>query len=273
MNKIMVSLFIIYFFSGFLSMKAQTDHLKHEFSEAIEDNSFLIEEAYNQEPRVVQHINNLSYFTKPQKDLFYTLTQEWPLSGYKNQFSYCIPYSFLNSNEVHGIGDIMINYRYQLFYTEDWACVAPRLTLILPTGNSDEGLGKDVFGFQFNFPVSKRMSDAFALHFNAGFTFLPNVKGNNTSKNITTYLVGGSLIYLMTENFNFMLEGLSTSSGDFNENDKVVYTNSTIINPGFRFALNFKKLQVVPGFSVPISITGGETTASAFFYLSFEHPF
>jgi hypothetical protein len=49
-----------------------------QFSEAIEDNSFFIEEAYNQEYRVVQHIFNGIYFSKPQKDFAFTFTQEWP---------------------------------------------------------------------------------------------------------------------------------------------------------------------------------------------------
>ena len=53
----------------------------------IEDNSFLIEEAYNQEKGVVQHI---SVF---QRDLTtrawsYFFTQEWPVRGQRHQFSY-----------------------------------------------------------------------------------------------------------------------------------------------------------------------------------------
>ncbi len=49
-----------------------------EFSTAIEDNSFFIEEAYNQDPRVVQHIASMTYFSSPQKDAVISFTQEWP---------------------------------------------------------------------------------------------------------------------------------------------------------------------------------------------------
>src|SRR5215475_6685724 len=43
----------------------------------IQDNSFLIEEAYNQERHVVQHISTFSRMWN-SKDWNYTFTQEWP---------------------------------------------------------------------------------------------------------------------------------------------------------------------------------------------------
>ena len=55
--------------------------------EPIADNSFLIEEAYNQEAGVVQHINT---FVRPDGGgaWAYSFTQEWPLRGMRNQLSY-----------------------------------------------------------------------------------------------------------------------------------------------------------------------------------------
>jgi hypothetical protein len=44
----------------------------------IEDNSFLVEEAYNQEFGVVQHIQNFQRYWN-SKDWIYTFTQEWPV--------------------------------------------------------------------------------------------------------------------------------------------------------------------------------------------------
>lgn len=44
----------------------------------IQDNSFLVEEAYNQEPGVVQHISTFTRFQE-SKDWIYTFTQEWPV--------------------------------------------------------------------------------------------------------------------------------------------------------------------------------------------------
>ena len=57
---------------------------------AIQDNSFLIEEAYNQEAGVVQHIQTLR---RIRRDWFYTFTQEWPLGSQAHRFSYTVPYS------------------------------------------------------------------------------------------------------------------------------------------------------------------------------------
>ena len=57
----------------------------------IQDNSFLIEEAYNQEFGVVQHINTFtrSWYTH---SWVYTFTQEWPVPGQTNKMSYTLSY-------------------------------------------------------------------------------------------------------------------------------------------------------------------------------------
>ena len=56
----------------------------------IQDNSFLVEEAYNQERSVVQHINTFSRLWN-SKDWVYTLTQEWPVPrDPRHQLSYTL---------------------------------------------------------------------------------------------------------------------------------------------------------------------------------------
>ena len=55
----------------------------------IEDNSFLIEEAYNQEPGVIQHISGFQYMK--DKTWLCTFTDEWPVSGQEHQLSVTIP--------------------------------------------------------------------------------------------------------------------------------------------------------------------------------------
>src|SRR5882762_3810381 len=67
--------------------------------EGIMDNSFLIEEAYNQEPGVVQHIFNAIYgvdklFRARNHEVLLAITEEWPIFTQKHQFSYTVPYSF-----------------------------------------------------------------------------------------------------------------------------------------------------------------------------------
>ena len=95
-----------------------------QYEDAIEDNSFLIEEAYNQEEGIVQHISNGTHFSLPQKDFTYSFTQEWPVFNQAHQFSFTIPYQFLNANTVRGAGDVFVNYRYQLLTGDDWAAIA-----------------------------------------------------------------------------------------------------------------------------------------------------
>jgi hypothetical protein len=52
----------------------------------IQDNSFLIEEAYNQEDGVIQHISTFERLTN-SRDWVYTQTDEWPFRSYKHQLS------------------------------------------------------------------------------------------------------------------------------------------------------------------------------------------
>lgn len=248
------------------------------YSVAIEDNSFLIEEAYNQEAGVVQHIfTGMQNFT-PIKDWEFSFTQEWPMWGQTSQFSYTILYNSYNSGNVAGLGDLLLNYRYQLTGKGDFVAMSPRLSIIVPSGNKDEGLGMGTPGVQLNFPVSKRLSEDFAMHFNAGLTLYPdykiNLAGEEVSKSLTYYNVGTSIIWLVSSNLNFMLEALVVNNlSTFDSNADPVYFNEAIINPGFRYAINLESLQIVPGLAFPITFSEGETTAGMFLYLSFEHPF
>ena len=59
--------------------RGQSIEPQEEFSQAIEDNSFFIEEAYNQQAGIIQHISTLSYFGKPTTDV------AW--SDFKGKFS------------------------------------------------------------------------------------------------------------------------------------------------------------------------------------------
>lgn len=230
-----------------------------QFSKAIEDNSFLIEEAYNQEDGIVQHI-----FTgaggSGRKFNELSFTQEFPLFSQTHQISYTIPY--LTSNSLSGIGDIMVNYRYQLT-NENGLAVSPRLSVIIPSGDNAQGLGDGVIGMQVNLPVSKRWSNEFITHGNAGFTLLPNVKIGATTETQTSYFVGVSGIYLVNEHFNVLLETLysfGNGAGEF------------ILNPGIRYAIDIGELQIVPGLAITQIFTPGRKESGAFLYLSFEHP-
>jgi hypothetical protein len=76
-------------------------------AKGIQDNSFFIEEAYNQEPGVVQHIFNLPIdFTNGAREIAPSFTQEWLVFSQTHQFSYTIPYVF--TEDDNGMEDMRL---------------------------------------------------------------------------------------------------------------------------------------------------------------------
>jgi hypothetical protein len=199
--------------------------------------------------------------------------------GQTHQFSYTLLYNSLNSGKFSGFDDCLINYRYQLLTSDNWVTSALRLSLILPTGNEDKGLGTGKLGFQFNSCFSKRITSNFTAHFNAGFTLIPEAieitkNDNSTEKKLlSNYNIGASLIFLPIYNLNFMLEWVTNLNGSPDSKGDIMHLGQTIINPGLRFAIDIGELQIVPGLAMPITFSQGKTTSAIFLYLSFEHPF
>ncbi|OLD79488.1 MAG: hypothetical protein AUI33_02655 [Ignavibacteria bacterium 13_1_40CM_2_61_4] len=233
----------------------------------IQDNSFLLEEAYNQEQSVVQHISGFSLSLSSERSWLYQFTQEWPALGQAHQISYTIPYESIGDGAARGIGDVLINYRYQLYADADWAWVAPRLSVILPTGEHSQGLGDGSFGLQIAVPISKEIFDFLIVHANIGGKFI------FSSGAPTSYYAGGSAVWRPTADLNFLIESLVASTAAAAPNGGTGRETEFVLNPGSRFALNFSHLQVVPGIGIPIAFSNGEVNSSLFLYLSFEHPF
>src|SRR4029453_449751 len=73
----------------------------------ISDNSFLVEEAFNQEAGIFQNIFNAS---RSEHVWSSTFTQEWPIASQTHQFSY--PLAWAHSDSF-SFGDALLNYRYQ----------------------------------------------------------------------------------------------------------------------------------------------------------------
>lgn len=242
----------------------------------IQDNSFLIEEAYNQEAGVVQHIN--SFIRMRSGDWLYTFTQEWPLFGQKHQLSFTLPAARVSDvfGSHAGIGDVALNYRYQLVGNgETRVAVAPRFTLLAPTGDSKRGLGSGAVGVQLSLPASVVLSDKFVTHWNAGTTITPSAKNARGEKATTTeYSLGQSIIWLAAPAFNVMLETVWNSSQSVIGSRRTERSSSLLMSPGVRWAHNFKSgLQIVPGIAVSIGAGPSKGERSIFLYLSFEHPF
>ena len=236
--------------------------------ERIEDNSFLLEEAYNQEPGVIQHISAFQLMN--DKTWAYSFTEEWPVPNQTHQLSTTI--LFLNSGYT-GWGDVALNYRYQAIMTDRFA-FSPRFSLILPTGDYKKELGNGAWGYQTNLPVSFICSRKFVTHYNLGVTYTPGAKDVSSGKsNISNVNYGASAIFLLTETFNFMVEVYGNTILLKPDNSKTEVSNALFINPIIRYAINCKSgLQIVPGIAVPIGVGPSKGEFGLFAYLSFEHP-
>ena len=248
---------------------AQEDEDKRP-AKGIQDNSFLVEEAYNQEPGVVQHITTAQ---KQGRDWFLSFTQEVPLGSQDHQVSYTLPYSLLRANgrRPSGFGDAMVNYRYQAQYETDLLpAITPRFSLVLPTGNSFKGLGDGSHGFDTNFAFSKVVSDRVTLHANVGWQTLLDVNGRRP----TSPSIGASAVYAVTRDFNLLFEAVAESQAQVEDGGRITRDNTLTLSPGFRYALNFPNaadLQVVMGAAAPITLSKQKPDYGAFLYLSFEH--
>jgi hypothetical protein len=297
MKSLIAFMLLLIFFSGVAQdeRKRKLDTIPRKGSylykgqPLIEDNSMFIEEAFNQETGIIQHISNL---VLDEGSISYSYTQEIPLDDFRHQLSFTIPYSksptpseaaasgndqYLNS----GLGDIYVNYRPLLWGKKDWALVIPRFTLIIPTGNAQYGLGGGAWGGQFNMAVTKRLSKQLVSHWNAGFTYFSNsdyyafdTEGRpllTYQRDLATKNIGASIIWFAKPKFNLMLEYISNFEEVITSIGSVENLQSMTLNPGFRFAIDIGKVQIVPGYGMPFNFENGQLISrGAFIYLSIE---
>jgi hypothetical protein len=219
------SLAVALFIAAPLVAQAPHDDLK-----ALQDNSFLLEEAYNQDPGVVQH---LGVFTRGEDGGWeLSFTEERPLGGQRHQLSYDIPFN------RDGLADVSIHYRYQAIGDADAAfAFAPRLSVILPTGgDSDTGLS---IGLPASYVVTPRV----ATHTNVELTWQDG----------TELSLGQSVVYAVSARTHLLLEAAYAD-------------DELVVSPGIRFGfMRPSGWHIVPGVALPI----GDESA-VLLYLSFE---
>jgi len=213
----------------------------------IVDNSFLVEESFNQEAGVFQ---NIFTWTRSRDGAWAaSFTQEWPAPSLSHQFSYTIPFSSGITGAV--LNDVFLNYRYQLFTeTDARPAVSPRLSVIVPTGS--EGLRDGTVGMQVNIPVSKQFGDLY-LHANGGFTWLPDMER-------TPHVAAGAIVRL-TSMFHLVME------------TAIAFGESATVSPGFRRGWNIGDHQLVIGAAAPLTAADGRSTFALLTYFSYELPF
>jgi hypothetical protein len=239
----------------------------------IQDNSFLIEEAYNQEAGVVQHIGVLE-LPRHGDDWTFDFTQEWPLGGLRHQLSYTVP--VVRIDEEEALGDVALNYRYQLVGSgEERVAFAPRLSLLLPTGDEEKGLGAGAAGLEVNLPLSVVLSDRLVGHWNAGGSLTPSAKSpDGAEADVEGVFLGQGLIWLARPRLNVLLEALWERSETVVSEDFIGREESFFVSPGLRLAQDFASgLQIVYGLAAPIGVGVSDGERSVLLYLSFEHPF
>ena len=245
--------------------------------EGIMDNSFLVEEAYNQEAGVVQHILTAAYemdrMAGPNDSAWsLSFTQEWPFRSQRHQLSYTIPWYFTKSGGVrqNGLGDVLLNYRWQAFFDEkSLTAFAPRLSLVLPTGDAQRGLGDDTTGLQCNLPFSTTLNDYWFLHANLGLTYLPNA-GTGPKADLRNYQAGVSLIYAASSVMHYMVECTAAWNETIGPGGGSSRRIAAVISPGIRRAFDLKgDAQLVLGLAVPIGLTSSAPDYGPFLYFSF----
>lgn len=248
-----------------------------DWPEAIEDNSFLIEEAYNQEPGVVQYIFNYAR-TRPDGAWLFTFTNEWPVPDENNQLSYQVGAGRSDSGSPSTCWDTFLNYRRQVLWEErdGWA-FAPRVSVILPTGDWRKGMGNGVVGWQVGLPFTRRISRFFTVNFNLGGTLYPNAKsltdsGRTVRNTLKTWYQGASVIWLTTSRLNLFLEVVASQMDQPDGSGRVERQDQALANPGFRLAFNLPKGQLVVGASVMLGLTPASPHSGIFLYCSWEAP-
>lgn len=233
------------------------------------DNSFLVEEAFNQEPGIFQNIFTARLDEDDEWQM--TFTQEWPLLTQTHQLSFTAAVQGIRG--VSGFGDLLINYRWQaMAETERAPAISPRLSLILGTGNASKGLGAGGHGWQVNLPVSKQFGDAY-LHWNAGFTHNPNAESDNGEEyNLFIPHAAMSGIWRVRPMFNLMLESVLEFE-QFVESGETRREPVFTLSPGFRTGWGSAVPQTIVGLAMPVRWTEGQSSVGVFGYVSYELAF
>ncbi len=244
----------------------------------ISDNSFLIEEAYNQERGVVQHI---VLFDKDwsTKHLGLSFAQEWPLGGQMWQGAYAVG----TDREFEGF--VLEAQVRRQFYLNSNVALAPNVFGVLPTGQAEPITEYEDGGrFGVGLPISIAASNAMTMHLNFSVEYFRMVQnslfGAQESDDVPygTYSAlaphfGASAVRMLTSTTDIMLEFVYDT--EWLEEPRFRDEQSAaFLSPGFRHAWNFSSgAQMVGGFGLPIGLTDDVPEMSGLFYLSFEHSF
>ena len=233
------------------------------------DNSFLVEEAFNQERGVVQNI--FSWTRSNTGEWGASFTQEWPVPTVTHQFSYTVPWTGGDGASAH-VGGVLLNYRFQAFGEGPGrAAFAPRLSVVLPSASDEDA--SDRPGLQVNLPFSKQVGDLY-LHWNAGVIWLHGVpRGLDDATNLTSPQVSASVIWNMRPLLNPMFEMIVVFDEAVDAHLSTSRERTVIWCPGLRGGWNLGETQLIVGGALPVTVRDDERTVALLTYLSLELPF
>jgi hypothetical protein len=229
------------------------------------DNSFLVEEAFNQDPGTFQNI----YSTIRANGVWAAaFTQEWPLFSETHQVSYALLWE-VGSGE-RSFDATVLNYRLQVLREgRGTPAFAPRVGVMLPSA----GENGDPWGLQINLPFSKRTREVY-WHWNAGMTWMPSAEVGEETVSIVSPSLGGSAIYALASMLHLMLE-VTANFVEFESDSSTRRASTLTASPGVRGGWNITpRQQVVLGVAVPTTwSTRDRREAAALLYASYELPF
>jgi hypothetical protein len=237
----------------------------------IRDNSFLIEEAYNQEPGVVQHVL-LFARDRATRDWELGFTQEWPFRSQDHQLSYSVPLVSVAGRS--GIGDVALNYRYRWLARARTESVI-RLSALLPTGSAERGRGAGGAGVELNLPVSMEIGRALAAHWNVGGSVIPSARAvDGTRRAANELFAGASVVWLLHPMLNVLAESVWSRAEVPGIGGTRASETSLTLAPAVRGAINLRSgAQIVPGAGLTLDARDGMRVSGLLLYLSFEHGF
>jgi hypothetical protein len=245
-------------------------------AQPLADNSFLLEEAYNQEAGVVQHISLYGRGLAGDGDgtWAYGFTQEWPAPDQRHQLGFTA--ALLDTPRDGGarIGDLLLNYRYQWKAGERLA-VAPRLSLIVATGDPEKGTGSGSAGVQLNLPVSIELGRRWVAHSNVGATWLEKAESESGDRaEAFLWNLGQSLIFRARPKLDVLFEAIWLRTDEVIAAGRTENGGEGFVAAGVRWAHDFDSgLQIVPGVAYSFGFDDADGEEQVLVYLSFEHPF
>jgi hypothetical protein len=242
-------------------------------SHPVRENSFLLEEAFNQAKGVVQHLNSVS--GGGRGGVRYTFAEEWPIGGMRHQLAYTVPLVNAPIGGITGLGDVGVHYRHQLRGARGGRVfVAPRLSALFATGDESLGMGAGGTTVETLIPVSVER-DAFAIHGNAGLSLTPRSSdGMGGGATTMSSRIGAGAGWAATSTIDLVLETLWKRSESVAGTNVVRVQRELVVSPGIRWAHELPGgVRIVRGFAFTLGVGPSRGRNAVFAHLSIEHPF